>query len=62
MSPKALVPTAGAGPWEFLGTTSPYSPNTAPAQPQPVVLERSQGSWEVTCLPSPLSCSTHAGA
>lgn len=61
--PKLWCPTAGAGPWGFLGTTSPYPPNTAPAQPQPVVLERSQGSWEVTsCLPSPLSCSAHAGA
>lgn len=61
--PKLWCPTAGAGPWGFLGTTSPYPPNTAPVQPQPVVLERSQGSWEVTsCLPSPLSCSTHAGA
>lgn len=49
---KALVPYCRS--WA-MGVCGHHllPPNTAPAQPQPVVLERSQGSWEVTCcLPS----------
>lgn len=57
LSPKALVPYCRS--WA-MGVCGHHflPPNTAPAQPQPVVLERSRGSWEVTsCLP--LSAAPH---